>query len=164
MTKEHKGTLDGRGKRFALVVSRFSRVITEQLVHGAVDCLTQHGCDPEAIEVFWVPGSFELPLVARHVAESGRFDAVLGLGCIIRGQTPHFEYVAKETAAGLGRVAWETRVPTVFGVITADTMEQAIERAGIKQSGRGWEAALSALEMADLLKSLSAPRPRGKRS
>jgi 6,7-dimethyl-8-ribityllumazine synthase len=164
MPKEHRGVLDGKGKRFALVASRFSRVITEPLVQGAVDCLTQHGCEPDAIEIFWVPGSFELPAVARRVAESGRFDAVLGLGCIIRGQTPHFEYVAKEVAAGLSRVSWETRVPTAFGVITADTMEQAIERAGIKQSGRGWEAALSALEMVDLLKRIEASRGRGKKA
>jgi 6,7-dimethyl-8-ribityllumazine synthase len=165
MPKEHRGMLDGKGRSFALVASRFSRVITEQLVQGAIDCLVQHGSDPEAIEIFWVPGAFELPPVARLAAETGRFDAVLGLGCVIRGQTPHFDYVAKETAAGLARAGWETRVPVVFGVITADTMEQAIERAGIKQSGRGWDAALSALEMADLVRSLK-PRPtrvtRGK--
>lgn len=165
MPKEHRGMLDGKGRRFALVASRFSRVITEQLVHGAVDCLTQHGCGSGEIEIFWVPGAYELPQVARLAAETGRFGAVLGLGCIIRGQTPHFEYVAKETAAGLARAGWETRVPVIFGVITADTMEQAIERAGIKQGGRGWDAALSALEMAGLIQSLT-PRPtrvtRGK--
>jgi 6,7-dimethyl-8-ribityllumazine synthase len=165
MPKEHRGMLDGKGRRFALVASRFSRVITEQLVHGAIDCLAQHGCDAGELEVFWVPGAYELPQVARLAAETGRFDAVLGLGCIIRGQTPHFEYVAKETAAGLARAGWETRVPVIFGVITADTMEQAIERAGIKQGGRGWDAALSALEMAGLVQSLT-PRParvtRGK--
>jgi 6,7-dimethyl-8-ribityllumazine synthase len=164
MPKEHRGVLNGAGRRFALVASRFSPVITEPLVRGAVECLTQHGCDPEAIEIFWVPGSFELPPVARRAAESGRFDAVLALGCIIRGQTPHFEYVAKETASGVSRVSWETRVPAIFGVITADTMEQAIERAGIKQSGRGWEAALSALEMVDLMKRMEAPRGRGKKA
>ncbi len=151
---EHKGSLTGSGRRFALVASRFSRVITDQLVRGAVDCLAQHGADPEQVEVFWVPGSFELPLVCRRAAETGRFDAVIALGCVIRGQTPHFEYIAKEVASGVGRVSWETGVPTVFGVITADTMEQAIERAGIKTSGRGFEAALSALEMADLLQGL----------
>lgn len=163
MPKEHRGNLNGAGRRFALVASRFSRVIGTELVQGAIDCLVQHGADPEAIEVFWVPGSFELPLVARHAAESGRFDAVIGLGCVIRGQTPHFDYVAKETAAGLARVSWETRVPTIFGVITADTMEQAIERAGIKQSGRGWEAALSALEVTDLLRRTGPARARGKK-
>ena len=157
MPKEHRGMLDGKGRRFALVASRFSRVITEQLVQGAIDCLAQHGSDPEAIEIFWVPGAFELPPVARLAAESGRFDAVLGLGCVIRGQTPHFDYIAKETASGLARAGWETRVPVVFGVITADTMEQAIERAGIKTSGRGWEAALTALEMADILRGLRPP-------
>ena len=161
MPKEHRGSLSGGGLRFGLVASRFSRVITDQLVSGAVDCLTQHGAELDGIALLWVPGSYELPLVARVAAESGRFDAIIGLGCIIRGQTPHFEYIAKEVAAGLGRVSWETRVPAVFGVITADTMEQAIERAGIKQSGRGWEAALSALEMADLLRQLG-PRAGGK--
>lgn len=160
MPREYRGSLNGAGRRFALVASRFSRVITDQLVHGAIDCLTQHGVDPEAIEVYWVPGAYELPLVARRAAETGRFDAVIGLGCIIRGQTPHFEYIAKEVASGLGRVSWDTGVPAVFGVITADTMEQAIERAGIKQSGRGWEGALSALEMADLLRILG-PREGG---
>jgi 6,7-dimethyl-8-ribityllumazine synthase len=168
MPKEHRGMLDGKGRCFALVASRFSRVITEQLVHGAVDCLSQHGCSPDDVEVYWVPGAFELPQAARLAAETGRFDAIVGLGCVIRGQTPHFDYVAKETAAGLARAGWETRVPVIFGVITADTAEQAIERAGIKQGGRGWDAALSALEMADLVRSLkSAPaRPtrltRGK--
>jgi 6,7-dimethyl-8-ribityllumazine synthase len=160
--KEHKGSLSGSGRKFALVASRYSRVISEQLVRGAIECLTQHGCDPESIEIFWVPGSFELPLVAKKAAESGRFDGVIGLGCVIRGQTPHFDYIAKEVAQGIGRVAWETGVPAIFGVITADTMEQAIERAGIKTSGRGWEAALSALEMADLLRGLDGPA-RGRK-
>jgi 6,7-dimethyl-8-ribityllumazine synthase len=155
--KEHRGALNGSGRTFALVASRYSRIISDQLVRGALECLTQHGCDPESVEVFWVPGSFELPLIAKKVAASGRFDGVIGLGCVIRGQTPHFDYIAKEVAQGLSRVSWETGVPTIFGVITADTMEQAIERAGIKTSGRGWEAALSALEMADLLRGLDAP-------
>jgi 6,7-dimethyl-8-ribityllumazine synthase len=165
MAREHKGTLDGRGKKFALVASRFSRVITDQLVGGAIECLTQHGADPDAIEVFWVPGSFELPLVVRRVAGGGDFDAVIALGCIIRGQTPHFEYIARTVSGGLAEIAQDTGVPVAFGVITAETMEQAIERAGIKTSGRGWEAALSALEMADLLGSLAkgAASKRGAR-
>jgi 6,7-dimethyl-8-ribityllumazine synthase len=157
MPKEHKGSLKGAGRRFALVASRYSRVITRELVAGAIECLTQHGCDPDEIEIYWVPGSFELPLAAKLVAESGRFDAVIGLGCVIRGQTPHFDYIAKEVTQGLARTAWETGVPAILGVITADTMEQAIERAGVKTSGRGWEAALGALEMADLLHGLRAP-------
>jgi len=156
MPMEHRGNLQGTGRRFALVASRYSRTIAEQLVRGAIECLTQHGCDPDAVEIFWVPGSYELPLVARKAAETGRFDAVIGLGCIIRGQTPHFDYIAKEAAQGLGKVAWDTGVPAVFGVITAETLEQAIERAGIKTSGRGWEAALTALEMADLLAGLAS--------
>ncbi len=158
MPIEHTGNLNGTGKRFALVASRFSRVITDQLVRGALECLVQHGSEADAVEVFWVPGSFELPLISRRVAETGRFDAVVALGCVIRGQTPHFEYIAKEVASGLARVSWETGIPAIFGVITADTMEQAIERAGIKTNGRGWEAAQTALEMADLLHAL---RPVG---
>jgi len=163
MPREHKGSLNGTGRSFAIVASRYSKVITEQLVGGAIECLTQHGCSAEAIEVFWVPGSFELPLVARRVAQSGRFDAVLALGCVIRGQTTHHEYIAKEVAQGLSRIAWETGRPAVFGVITAETMEQAIERAGIKTAGRGWEAALTALEMADLLSQLDASAGGGQR-
>jgi 6,7-dimethyl-8-ribityllumazine synthase len=163
MSKEYKGNLQGAGKRFALVASRYSRVIAEQLVRGAQECLAQHGCDPDSVEVYWVPGSYELPLVARRAAETGRFDAVIGLGCIIRGQTPHFDYIAKEVAQGLGKVSWETGVPAAFGVITADNMEQAIERAGVKTSGRGWEAALTALEMADLLGQLSGTGARRKK-
>lgn len=156
MTKEYRGSLQGAGRRFALVASRYSRTIAEQLVRGAIECLTQHGVDPDLVEIFWVPGSYELPLVARKVAETGRFDAVIGLGCIIRGQTPHFDYIAKEAAQGLGKVAWDTGVPAVFGVITAETLEQAIERAGVKTNGRGWEAALTALEMADLMRHFAA--------
>jgi 6,7-dimethyl-8-ribityllumazine synthase len=163
MAMEHRGSLNGAGRRFALVASRYSRVIADPLVKGAMECLSQHGCGADAVEVFWVPGSFELPLVARRVAETGRFDAVIGLGCVIRGQTPHFDYIAKEVAQGLSRVSWETGIPAIFGVITADTMEQAIERAGIKSSGRGWDAAQTALEMADLLHGLRTPKPGRKK-
>jgi 6,7-dimethyl-8-ribityllumazine synthase len=161
--KEHKGSLDGTGKRFALVVSRFSRVITEPLLRGALECLEQHGVNLDTIETYWVPGSFELPLVAKRVAESGRFDAVVGLGCLIRGATPHFDYIAKEVAQGLARTSWDTGVPAIFGVITADTMEQAIERSGIKTGGRGWEAALTALEMANLMAEFRPAAVRGRK-
>jgi len=154
MPREHKGSLNGTGRSFAIVASRYSKVITEQLVGGAIECLTQHGCSAEAIEVFWVPGSFELPLVARRVAQSGRFDAVLALGCVIRGQTTHHEYIAKEVAQGLSRIAWETGRPAVFGVITAETMEQAIERAGTKQGNKGWDAVAAAIETVNVLKAL----------
>jgi 6,7-dimethyl-8-ribityllumazine synthase len=157
---EHRGALDGAGKKFVLVVSRYSRIVAQQLVAGAVECLEQHGCSAASIEVVWVPGSFELPLAARLAAESGRFDAVIGLGCIIRGQTRHNEYIAKEVAAGLSRIAQETRVPVALGVITADTIEQAVERAGIKTAGRGWEAALGALEMVNLVATLRRPKKR----
>jgi 6,7-dimethyl-8-ribityllumazine synthase len=163
MDQEYRGVLNGTGRRFALVASRYSRVIAEQLVGGARECLTQHGCADKDIELFWVPGSFELSLIAREVAKTGRFDAVIGLGCVIRGQTPHFDYICKEVSQGLSRVSWETGVPAIFGVITADTMEQAIERAGIKTSGRGWEAALAGLEMADLLRTIHARPERARR-
>ena len=161
MPKEIKGALNAAGRSFALVASRFSRSITTQLVAGATECLVQHGADPERIEVIWVPGSFELPFAAKLAAESGHYDALVGLGCVIRGATPHFDYIAKEVTQGLSKVAWETGIPCILGVITADTMEQAIERAGIKTSGRGWEAALSAVEMVSLKSELrSAARPK----
>jgi 6,7-dimethyl-8-ribityllumazine synthase len=158
---EYRGALDGSGRRFALVVSRYSRIIAQQLVAGARECLEQHGCDAAKIDVIWVPGSFELPLAVRLAAESGRYDAILGLGCIIRGQTHHNEYIAKEVAGGFGRVSMDTGVPVIFGVITADTLEQAVERAGVKTSGRGWEAAQAGLEMVNLIRSL--PRKTKKR-
>jgi len=152
MVKEYLAPLDARGLRVALVASRYGRMVTDRLVVGAVQCLTQHGCGEEAVELFWVPGSFELPLVTKHQAASGRFDLVLALGCIIRGETTHFDYIAKEVSRGVAQAGWETGVPAIFGVVTAETLEQALERAGVKGGGRGWEAAQAGIEMVHLLR------------
>lgn len=155
MPKVHEGMLEAGGRRFAIVVSRFNELITSKLLAGALDCLKRHGCGEEDIEVAWVPGAFELPLVAQKLARSGRFDVVICLGAIVRSDTPHFEYVAGEAAKGIGQVGLDTGVPVTFGVITADNVEQAIERAGVRSGNRGWDAALNAIEMANLLKGLS---------
>ena len=155
MLKVQEGMLDAGGSHFAIVVSRFNELITSKLLAGALDCLKRHGCGEEDIEVAWVPGAFELPLVAQKLARSGRFDVVICLGAIVRSDTPHFEYVAGEAAKGIGQVGLDTGVPVTFGVITADNVEQAIERVGVRSGNRGWDAALNAIEMANLLKGLS---------
>ncbi len=154
--KEHQGDLDATGKRFALVVSRYNELFSSKLLSGAQDCLLRHGATEDDIEVFRVPGSYELALVARRVAESGSFDAVVCLGAILRGQTSHFDFVAGEAARGVARAGFETGVPTVFGVITTETIEQAVDRSGGRAGNRGAEAALAAIEMANLLEDLSA--------
>ena len=154
MPREIHGQLAADGKRFALVVSRFNEFITSKLLTGAVDALTRHGCDKDNITCVHVPGSLELPFVAKKLAESGAYDAVVCLGCVIRGHTPHFEYVAAESAKGIAQVGLDTGVPTTFGVITADTLEQAIERAGSKAGNKGVDAALSAIELTNLLGQL----------
>ncbi len=151
-----EGQLTAQGLRFAIVVSRFNSLITTRLLDGALDALRRHGADEDAITVAWTPGSFELPLVAQKFAASGRYDAVICLGCIIRGDTPHFEYVASEAAKGIAEVALKTGVPVVFGVVTADTLEQALERAGAKAGNRGFDAAMTAMEMANLLRTIAA--------
>ena len=154
--REIQGRLAVDGQRFAIVVSRFNEFITSKLVSGAVETLMRHGCSDDNITCVHVPGAFELPLVARKLAESGQYDAIICLGCVIRGQTPHFEYVAGEAARGIGNVGAASGVPTAFGVITADTLEQAIERAGAKSGNKGADAALTAIEMTDLLRQLTA--------
>ncbi len=146
--------LIGEGLRFALVVSRFNEFITSRLLEGAKDALLRHGVKASDVEVFWVPGSFEIPLVAKELALTGRFDAVVALGAVIRGDTPHFEYVASEVAKGIAMVSLEQRVPVAFGVLTCDDLEQAIQRAGAKGGNKGAEAALSALETANLLRKI----------
>ena len=153
MVREFLPPLDAKGLRVSIVASRYGRLVTDRLVAGAVDCLKQHGCAEDSISLFWVPGSFELPLVARRRAASKACDLVLALGCIIRGETTHFDYIAKEVSRGVAQVGWETGVPAIFGVITAETMEQALERSGIKGGGRGWEAAQSGIEMVHLLRT-----------
>jgi 6,7-dimethyl-8-ribityllumazine synthase len=154
MGQVFEGQLVGEGLRFAVVVSRFNEFITGKLLDGAHDAMRRHDVADENIDVIWVPGSFEIPLVARRLAESGRYDAVICLGAVIRGATPHFDYVANEAAKGVAAVGLSTGVPTIFGVLTTDTIEQAIERAGTKAGNKGFAAASSAIEMANLLKTL----------
>ncbi|ADU96877.1 6,7-dimethyl-8-ribityllumazine synthase [Thermovibrio ammonificans] len=149
-----EGKLKADGLRFAVVVSRFNSFITERLLEGALDCLLRHGCDEKDITVFKVPGSFEIPLVAKRLAKREEFDAVIALGAVIRGETPHFDYVAAEVSKGVALAALETEKPVIFGVLTTDTVEQAIDRAGAKAGNKGWEAALTAIEMVNLLKEV----------
>ncbi len=147
---EYKGSLDASGKRFAVIAGRFNESFTGNLVNGAVDCLGRLGADEEEVDLYWVPGSFELAHAARGAATSGRYDAVIALGVLIRGSTPHFDLVAGETIRGLSAVGRDTGVPTMFGVVTADTLEQAAERCGSKMGNRGWDAASAAVEMVNL--------------
>ena len=146
----HQGRLNAGGFRFAIVSSRWNDFLTARLVAGALDALERLGAEAGAVEHFRVPGSFEIPLVARRLAESRRFDAVICLGTIIRGETPHFEYVAGEAAKGIAQAAMETGVPVLFGIVTADTLEQAIDRAGVKAGNKGFDAAMSAVELVNL--------------
>jgi 6,7-dimethyl-8-ribityllumazine synthase len=150
MGRIYEGKFDAGGKRLALVASRFNEFFTKELLGGARDCLARHGVPDDQVDVAWVPGSFELPLAARQLARTGRYGAVVCLGCLIQGDTPHFQLIAAEVTKGIAQVALETGVPITFGVITADTLEQAIERAGTKAGNKGFDAALSALEMIDL--------------
>lgn len=154
MSKSYEGSLVAEGLRFGIVASRFNDLIVRRLVSGALDTLARHGAKEEQVETAWVPGSFEVPLVAQRLAESGRYDAVICLAAIIRGATPHFEYVASEAAKGIAQVSQRTGVPVIYGVVTADTIEQAVERAGTKAGNRGADAARSAIEMANLMREL----------
>lgn len=149
-----EGELYAKGLKFAIVVSRFNEFITEKLLYGAKDALTRHGVKEEDIDIVKVPGSFEIPMIAKKMALKGTYDAIICLGTVIRGATPHFEYVAAEVSKGIASVTIETGVPVAFGIITSDTIEQAIERAGTKSGNKGWDAALSAIEMAQLLKKI----------
>jgi 6,7-dimethyl-8-ribityllumazine synthase len=151
---EINGDLNGAGKRFAILVTRFNSLVTEQLVAGARDCLLRHGVAEDDMDLYRVPGAWELPAVAARVVGLGKYDAVVALGCVIRGGTPHFEYVAGEATRGLGMVARQASVPVSLGVLTTDTVDQALERAGTKAGNKGWDAALSALEMAELFKRM----------
>jgi 6,7-dimethyl-8-ribityllumazine synthase len=154
MNKCFEGMLLGKGLRFGLVVSRFNEFISKKLLDGAQDALARHGVNDEDIDVTWTPGSLEIPLVALKMAQTKRYDAIICLGVVIRGGTPHFDYVATELSKGIARIALDTGLPVIHGVITADTLEQAIERAGAKMGNKGFTAASSAIEMANLLKSL----------
>jgi 6,7-dimethyl-8-ribityllumazine synthase len=154
MSAKYEGKLVADGLKFGIVASRFNELITSKLLSGALDTLHRHGAAADAVEVAWVPGGFELPLAAKRMAESGRYDAVICVGAIIRGATPHFEYVASESAKGIAQVSLQTGLPVIYGVITADSIEQAIERAGTKAGNKGSDAAASAIEMANLLRAL----------
>lgn len=149
-----EGMLDAEGLRFALVVSRFNEALSSRLQEGAVDCLLRHGAEEENLTVFRVPGAFEIPMAASKIAHSDDFDAVVCLGVLVRGSTPHFEYLAAEVAKGIAQTAMAVGKPVTFGVVTADTLEQAVERAGTKQGNKGWDAALAAIEMARLYRGL----------
>lgn len=152
-----EGSLSGTGLRIALVAARFNDTIVNRLVDGATDGLRRHGVEPAAIDLVWSPGAFELPLVASQLAASGNYDAVITLGAVIRGATGHYDFVAGQCAAGVARVSLETGVPVVFGVLTTDTIEQAVERSGTKAGNKGFEAAMTAIEMANLLAALPKP-------
>ncbi|KPU27462.1 6,7-dimethyl-8-ribityllumazine synthase [Caloranaerobacter sp. TR13] len=152
--KIYEGKLIAQGLKFGIIVGRFNEFISSKLLSGALDGLKRHGVNEEDIEVTWVPGSFEIPLIAKKMAKSKKYDAVICLGAVIRGATPHFDYVASEVSKGIAKVSLDTEIPVIFGVLTTDTIEQAIERSGTKAGNKGYEAALTAIEMANLLKEL----------
>ncbi|MBI4800169.1 MAG: 6,7-dimethyl-8-ribityllumazine synthase [Desulfarculus sp.] len=154
MAKTLEGLLQAQGMKFALVVGRFNDFISSKLMEGALDTLKRHGASEDDITVAWVPGSFEIPLVAGKLATSGKYDAVITLGAVIRGATPHFDYVAAEVSKGVAQVGMQSGVPVIFGVLTTDTIEQAIERAGTKAGNKGADCALAAIEMVDLLRKI----------
>ena len=153
-TVVHEGHLNGQGFRFAIVASRWNDFISSRLVDGALDALERLGADEKQVEVFKVPGAFEIPLLALRLAETEKFDAIICLGTIIRGQTPHFEYIAGEVTRGIGEAGLQTGIPVVFGVVTADTVDQAIDRAGVKLGNKGFEAATTAVELVNLYKTV----------
>lgn len=154
MPEQIQGILSAEGRKFAIVISRFNEFISGKLLEGALDCLNRHKAAEKNITIFRVPGSFEIPLIAKKVADSGNYQAVICLGAVIRGATPHFEYIASEVAKGVAQASLQSGVPVIFGIITSDTIEQAIERAGTKAGNKGWDAALSAIEMADLINKI----------
>ncbi|MBI2299122.1 MAG: 6,7-dimethyl-8-ribityllumazine synthase [Armatimonadetes bacterium] len=156
MGKTYEGQLLGQGLRFAVVVARFNELISSRLLGGCRDALRRHGVDDEAVDVAWVPGSWEIPLVAQKLAASGRYDAVICLGAVIRGGTPHFEYVAAEAAKGVAHASLATGRPVIFGILTTNSIEEAVERAGTKHGNKGSDAAVAAIEMANLMRALDA--------
>ena len=155
-TRVHQGHLNAKGFRYAIVASRWNDFLTSRLIEGAVDALERLGADENSIEIFKVPGSFEIPMIADKVAKSGRFDAVICVGTILRGQTPHFDFVAGAATNGIAQAAKESGIPVLYGIITADTLEQAIDRAGVKAGNKGFEAAQAAIEMVNLYKTVEA--------
>jgi len=149
-----EGKLSAEGLKFGIIVGRFNSFITERLLEGAIDCILRHGGSKENIEIVKVPGSFEIPLTAKKLAKSGKYDAVICLGAVIRGSTPHFDYVANEVTKGIAQVSLETEIPISYGILTTDTIEQAVERAGTKMGNKGFDAAMVAIEMVNVLKSI----------
>ena len=158
--KVHQGKLTAEGFRFAIVTSRWNDFITSKLVDGALDALERLGADEKSVEIYKVPGSFEIPLTTLKVAESGRFDVVICLGAVLRGQTPHFDFVAGEATKGISNVAMKTGIPVMFGIVTADTLEQAIDRAGVKAGNKGFEAAMSAVEVVNLYQEMRGAKKK----
>ena len=154
MTKVIEGTLNAQGVRFGIVVSRFNDFINAKLLDGALDALSRHGAVDEHITVIRVPGSFEIPLMAKKLADSGNYDAIICLGAVIRGATPHFEYISAEVTKGIAKITLDSGLPISFGILTTDNIEQAIERAGTKSGNKGWDAAMAAIEMVNLLKEI----------
>ena len=152
----YEGVLAGEGLHFAVVVSRFNEFISSKLLSGAWDCLTRHGASATDIDVAWVPGAMEIPLIAQRLAATKKYDAIICLGAVIRGSTPHFDYVSAEVAKGVAKVQLDAGLPVIFGVLTTDSIEQAVERAGTKMGNKGWQAAEAAIEMANLLKTVKA--------
>ena len=154
MAEVYEGMLQGKGFRFGIVISRFNEVITARLLNGAKDCLFRHAVNEQDVDIAWVPGCLEIPLLAKKMAQKGKYNAIICLGAVIRGGTPHFEYVSAEVNKGIARVSLDEGIPVIQGIITADTLEQAIERAGAKEGNRGFAAAQSAIEMVSVIKSL----------
>jgi 6,7-dimethyl-8-ribityllumazine synthase len=159
MGRVFEGRFDARGRKVALVASRFNEFFTRELLAGAQDCLRRHGVQEDDVDVAWVPGSFELPFAAKRLAATSRYGAVICLGCLIQGDTPHFQYIAAEVSKGIAQVALDSGVPVVFGVITAETLEQAMERAGTKAGNKGFDAAATALELIDLAAEIDRHQP-----
>lgn len=151
MAKKIEGELSAKNKRYAIVVSRYNELIGSKLLDGAMDCLIRHDASQEAIDIIWVPGAYEIPLIAKKAAQSSLYDAIICLGAVIRGETPHFEFIASETAKGIAHSSLETGIPIIFGVITSDTVEQAVDRAGTTGGNRGFDAAMAAIEMSNLM-------------
>jgi 6,7-dimethyl-8-ribityllumazine synthase len=154
MSKFFEGGFSTEGHRFAVIVSRFNELVTQRLLEGALDAFRRQGLPDGDVETAWVPGTFEIPVVAKKLAQTGRFHAIVALGAVIRGETPHFDYVAGEAAKGIAQVALETGVPVIFGIVTAENLEQALERAGAKMGNKGFDAALTAIEMANLMSAI----------
>lgn len=159
MVKIIEGKLSAKGLKFLLVVSRFNRVFAEQILNGAIDCLKRHSAEEENIEVIWVPGAFEIPQTIKKCLEKGKYDAIIPLGVVIRGDTPHFDYIASEVSKGIATIGLEEKIPVVFGILTCDNMEQAMERSSAKSGNKGWDAAISAIELSNLWKELDAQKP-----